>query len=590
MRTRLRLLLVLSLMIGIAGRAPRSYAREAQPSGYRVLIGFTHAADFQAAQDSADIVEQVGGIVHQAFILVPVVSAWVPEEALAALTSRPDVAYVEDDPVMYAFEQSTPWGVGRIHADLVWPGGNTGAGVDVAIIDTGIDSRHPDLAVVDGINYAGPPAQEGSTDPAAWNDGYGHGTHCAGIVAALNNGIGVVGVAPGTRLHAVKVLDDTGLGYTSDIIQGLQWCAKNHVQVASMSLGGGGTTSLQQACDAAFAAGVLLVAAAGNSSGPVSFPAAYPSVVAVSATDSKDQLAYFSNFGPEIAVGAPGVDIYSTYKGGSYTTLSGTSMACPHVTGTAALVWAAGAASNAAVRDTLTSTADDLGTVGRDPSFGYGLVDAQNAAGIGTTSVRITKPVNGVVVSGTVTIEATAHSDSGIVRVEFFVDTTSIGSDTQGADGWSIAWDTRAFHDSTYQVTAVALDSRGQTARHSISVTLNNAAPQKPPHPTKMHVSAIDMWALQASRGYLVQTKVVVVDDSSPSPQAVSGAVVFVTVTRPNGRVTSKWAVTGSDGGAVMSIWSNIGGTFTSTVTAVRDSLTYDPTANLETKESCSVP
>jgi subtilisin len=443
--------------------------------------------------------------------------------------------------------------------------------------------------VVDGINYAGPPAREGSTDPADWNDGYGHGTHCAGIVAALNNEAGVVGVAPGARLHAVKVLGDSGFGYTSDIIQGLEWCAKNHVQVASLSLGGGGSTSLQQACDAAFAAGVLLVAAAGNSSGPVSFPAGYPSVVAVSATDSKDQLAYFSNFGPEIALGAPGVEIYSTYKGGSYTTMSGTSMACPHVTGTAALVWAAGAASNTAVRDTLTGAAEDLGTVGRDPSFGYGLVDARNAAGIGTTTVLITNPANGAVVSGTVTIEATARSDSGIARVEFFADTARIGSGTQDVDGWSIAWDTTLFHDSAYQVVAVATDMLGQAARRSINVVVNNAA-KEPPQPTTMHVSAIDMWALEASKGYLIQTKVTVVDSSLPSPQPVSGAMVFVTTTRPNGRSTHKWAVTGSDGTALLSIWSNVGGTFLSTVTAVRDSLTYDPEANLETTESCSVP
>jgi subtilisin len=590
MRTVWRLLLVLPLLVVSVGRSATVLsAQGAQPPLYRVLIGFTPRGDLQAAQDCANIVEQAGGIVHQAFELIPVVSAWVPQEALEVLASRPDVAYVEEDPVMYPFEQTTPWGVGRIHADVVWPGGNTGAGVDVAIIDTGIEGRHPDLAVVDGINYAGPPEKEGSTDPADWNDGYGHGTHCAGIVAALNNGIGVVGVAPGARLHAVKVLDDSGLGYTSDVIQGLEWSAKNHMQIASMSLGGGGSTSLQQACDAAFAAGVLLVAAAGNSAGPVSFPAAYPSVIAVSATDSQDQLAYFSSFGPEVELAAPGVNIYSTFKGGSYTTLSGTSMACPHVTGTAALVWAAGAASNAAVRDILTGAAEDLGTVGRDTSFGYGLVDAQKAAGIGATTVRITSPADGATVSGAVTIQATARADKGIVSVEFFVDTTSIGFGVQGTDDWSIVWDTTQFHDSTYPVTAVATDALGQTARHAINVVVNNTAPP-PRQPATMHVSAIEMWGLEASQGYLIQTKVTIVDDSSPAPQPVSGAVVFVTTVRPNGRSTRKWAVTGSDGTALVSIWSNVGGTFLSTVTAVRDSLVYDPAANLKTTESCTVP
>lgn len=172
--------------------------------------------------------------------------------------------------------------------------------------------------------------------------------------------------------------------------------------------------------------------------------------------------------------------------------------------------------------------------------------------------------------------------------MEFFLDTTSIGFGTQGTDGWSIAWDTTLFHDRTYPVAAVAADTRGPTARHSINVMVHNA-PQKPPQPPTMHVSAIDMWGTKISQGYLVHTKVVVVD-SSPSPQPVPGVMVFVTTTRPNGKSTRKWTATGSDGGAVLSIWSNVGGTFTSTVTAVKDSLVYDPSANLETKESCSVP
>ena len=333
---------------------------------------------------------------------------------------------------------------------------------------------------------------------------------------------------------------------------------------------------------------MLLVAAAGNSSGPVSFPAAYPSVLAVSATDSQDQLASFSNFGPEIALTAPGVNIYSTFKGGSYATMSGTSMACPHVTGAAALVWAAGAASNAAVRDALTGAAQDLGPAGRDPSFGYGLVDARKAVGMPT--VEITSPASGATVSGTVTIEATARGANGIARVEFFVDTTSIGSGTnRGPDGWSVAWDTTRFHDSAYQVVAVAADSLGQTASHSIDVVVDNTA-EKPPKPAKMHVAAIELWATRTSRAYIIHTMVSVVDDSSPTPQPVSGAKVFVTITRPDGNLTSAWAVTGPKGAGLLAIRSTIGGTFTLTVTAVSDSLLYDPSANLETTASISVP
>ncbi len=189
-----------TVVIGTAFARRRAGARASaqanQPPGYRVLIGFAPAAELQAAEDRANIIRQAGGIVYASFALIPAVSAWVPAQALKALAGRPDVAYVEEDVVLQAFEQATPWGVGRVHANLVWPGGNTGAGVDVAILDTGIDSRHPDLVVVDGVDYSDASGTPGGTDPADWNDNHGHGTHCAGIVAALNNSVGVVGVAP----------------------------------------------------------------------------------------------------------------------------------------------------------------------------------------------------------------------------------------------------------------------------------------------------------------------------------------------------------------------------------------------------------
>ncbi len=587
MRTALRLSLALLLTVAGVGWAPRSLAQEAQAPGERVLIGFKPVAELQAAQDRADVVAQAGGVVHAAFELIPVVSAWVPPQALETLAGRPDVAYVEEDVVMSAFEQSTPWGVSHIHADRVWPNGNTGAGVDVAILDTGIDSRHPDLVVVDGVNYSDFSGRYGGTDPADWNDAYGHGTHCAGVLAALDNGIGVVGVAPGVRLHAVKVLGDDGLGSASEIIQGLQWCVEHHIQVASLSLGGEGSVSLQDACDKAFAAGVLIVAAAGNSAGPVRFPAGYPSVLAVSATDAQDRLAEFSNFGPEIALTAPGVDIYSTDKGSSYSSRNGTSVACPHVAGAAALVWAAGAGSNVVVRDTLTRTAQDLGPVGRDPNFGYGLVDAQKAADL--SGVRLTNPADGAVVSGTVTIQATAYAPNGVLGVEFFVDTTRLGAAVRDRDGWSLLWDTTQFHDSTFRLVAVAVDTRGQTFTDTIDVVVNNAH-VKPPQTTRMHVAALTMWATTVGRGYIVHTKIAIVDDSTPVPQVVSGATVFVTTTRPNGRAVSGSALTGPDGTAVFAIGAAVTGTFVSTVTDVSDSLRYDPAANLETTKSCTVP
>ncbi|MHC4519752.1 MAG: S8 family serine peptidase [Planctomycetota bacterium] len=372
--------------------------QQADPPGRRVLIGFREGTGPRTPDTRAAVVRNAGGQIHASFALVPVVSARLPEPAIASLSRRPDVAYVEDDvkmSIVQASEQTIPWGVNRIDADNVWAA-NTGAGVNVAILDTGIDHDHPDLQanVQGGIYYAGWIIDEilgydGSTNPAYWNDGHGHGTHCAGIVAAANNAIGVVGVAPDAFLYGVKVLGDDGSGYTSDIIQGIEWCADNGIDVASMSFGGSsGTASLQSACQAAFNAGVFLVGAAGNDyGGPVIYPAAYNSVTAVSAVgqnpDGSIYLASFSNVGPEIALAGPGVSINSTFKDGGYYVWGGTSMACPHVAGAAALVWASGASGPLAVQTQLWNTAEDLGPLGWDASFGYGLVDAQAAAGTG---------------------------------------------------------------------------------------------------------------------------------------------------------------------------------------------------------------
>jgi subtilisin len=499
------------------------------PAGRRMLIGFRSGQAPQTPETRANTVRQGGGTVHRSLRLVPVVSATLSDEVVKKLRGHPDVAYVEEDVILSALAQTVPWGVSRIHADLVWPTGNTGKGIKVAILDTGIDPTHPDLVVVGGINFAGT-TKDGSTNSADWADGHGHGTHCAGIVAARNNDIGVVGVAPEAALYAVKVLSDSGTGYTSDIIQGLDWCAANGIQVVSMSLGGGGTTSLQSACDNAYAKGVVLVAAAGNSSGPVMYPAAYASVIAVSATDSTDHLAYFSDYGPEIAVAAPGVNIYSTYKGGSYAYMSGTSMACPHVSGTAALIWASGATSAQAVRARLTSTADDLGPVGYDTSYGYGLVDAQKAAAGGGTpvdnppKVALTAPAQGATVSKTVAVQATASDDKGVTQVEFLVDGVRIGLDTTAGDGWSASWDTTRSPDGQHTVMAKATDTAGQTSSSSVTVTVKNAAP---PATGKMSVSSITYSLAGYSNADLNVTINVVSGAGTPQANAYVWAYLY---------------------------------------------------------------
>lgn len=228
-----------------------------------------------------------------------------------------------------------PWGVKRVGAPQVWKR-TKGEGVRVAVVDTGIDANHPDLKdrVIAGY----------SAIPGHWTDENGHGTHVAGTVAASGK-TGVYGVAPLADLLAVRVLDGSGGGSLSDLIDGLGWSLDHGAQVINMSLGTPrGHRLLERAVKALSARGVLVVAAAGNS-GPgadsVEYPASYASVVAVAAIDQHGQIPSFSSRGPQLDVTAPGSDILSTWPPDRWQRLSGTSMAAPHVAGVAALAFCA---------------------------------------------------------------------------------------------------------------------------------------------------------------------------------------------------------------------------------------------------------
>ena len=276
-------------------------------------------------------------------------------------------------PVITPEEKEIPWGVKRVNAPGVWNAA-TGEGVKVAIIDTGMDYNHPDLAA----HYAGGyNAVSTSTFPM---DDHGHGTHVSGTIGAIRDAKGVVGIAPNAKLYAVKVLDAQGGGSYSGIVDGIQWAVDNKMQVINMSLGGGsGTPALQKVMEAADKAGVTIVCAAGNDSGPVNYPAKYPQSIAVSASDSTDKIASFSSRGAEIAFIAPGVNIYSSYKGAAYRTMSGTSMASPHVAGLAVIAVAGGADTPAKVRAALTKAASSLGM--KPTEEGAGMIDAAKLAG-----------------------------------------------------------------------------------------------------------------------------------------------------------------------------------------------------------------
>lgn len=253
----------------------------------------------------------------------------------------------------------------------------------VAIVDSGIDLNHPDLAakIVPGATFVA-----GTLLP---QDDNGHGTHCAGIAAAItNNGVGIAGTNPTARLQPVKVLNSAGSGSFSDVASGITWAADHGAKIISMSLGcAAGCTDPATSSAIAYAKntkGVLVVVAAGNEGGAVGFPGNDPNSMAIAASDSSDGIAYFSNFGPQVSVAAPGVDIYSTYIPNSYTTLSGTSMATPMVAGLAGLLVTA-TSTPATIRARIEASADKAGSYayagGRNDHYGFGRINVLRTVG-----------------------------------------------------------------------------------------------------------------------------------------------------------------------------------------------------------------
>ena len=333
----------------------------------------------------------------------------IPLERLERIRKDPRVAFVSEDRKVSierhrssptpapASTQITPTGIDRINAEPSSARPNTGAGINVAVLDTGIDLRHPDLAA----NIAG---GKNCASGAGYGDRNGHGTHAAGIIGAINNNVGIVGVAPNVKLWSVRVLDSSGSGTWSSVICGIDFVTSKapanggSITVANMSLGGTGSSdnncgntnsdALHKAICRSRDAGVTYVVAAGNESDNANnhVPAAYDdAVITVSAlADSNgtfggggpstsygadDTFASFSNYGPGVDIAAPGVNILSTWKGGTYNTISGTSMATPHVTGAAALYIATHPGSSwAIIRDALKSLGEPLGIDRTDPS------------------------------------------------------------------------------------------------------------------------------------------------------------------------------------------------------------------------------
>lgn len=338
-----------------------------------------------------EMIVENGGKVLFAYENIPALLVNVSHTLVSELEALEYVKYVEEDTTTTAtlplpvktprlfnhYTQMVPWGVERVAADEAWKNGYTGKGVKVAVLDTGISTNHEDLTVAGGASFL--------PYTYSYDDDHGHGTHVAGIIAAENNSVGIVGVAPNVHLYAVKVIDYNNIFYTSNLIKGIDWSINNGMDIINLSLSTFDYVdnyALRNIIQVAYDNGLTIVGAAGNTgedyrNDTINYPAKYPQVISVSATDIFDERPLFSSFGMRNDIAAPGDYIFSTLPYNSYGTMSGTSMAAPHVAGVLALVKEKYPTyTNAQLKEALVDNAYDLGARGWDRFFGFGLVQA----------------------------------------------------------------------------------------------------------------------------------------------------------------------------------------------------------------------
>jgi len=401
-----------------------------------------------------------------------------PHFKYAELDQRVEFAATSNDPYL-----GSEWHLNKIGATTAWDK-TQGAGVTIAILDSGVDASHPDLAgrMVAGYNF-----YDGNTNTA---DVCGHGTKVAGSAAAtLNNAAGVAGVAGQAKIMPLRIAynsSGTCYGWISDIASAVTYAADHGVRIANISYAAmPATASVVSAASYMKSKGGLVFVSAGNLNKDEGYSPT-TSMIAVSATDSADNRSSFSSYGAFVSLSAPGSGIYTTVQGGGYGAVSGTSFASPVAAAVGALVMSANPSLTAAqVENILFTTAVDLGTAGRDIYFGYGRVNAaaavQKAGGTTTIvtdttrpTVVISSPGASSTVSGTATVTAAASDNVGVSRVDLKVNSTVIASDT--AAPYSFAWDTKGAVNGLATLTAIAYDAAGNvTSSSPVSVNVANS-------------------------------------------------------------------------------------------------------------------
>jgi hypothetical protein len=402
-----------------------------------------------------------------------------PNLRFAELDRRVKTSMAANDPYL-----GSEWHLAKIGAASAWDV-SQGAGVTIAILDSGVDTTHPDLApnLVAGFNVV-----DNNTDVT---DVCGHGTAVAGTAAAAsNNGAGVAGIAGRAKIMPVRIASyDTAAGgcyaYYSTAASGLTYAADRGARVANISYGSlTESAAVKSAADYMKSKGGLVFVSAGNS-GTDQGASLSNSVIVVSATDSNDNKTSWSSYGNFVALSAPGAGIWTTSRGGTYQAWNGTSFSSPLTAGVAAVMMAANPALGAAQIEVLMySTSVDLGAAGRDPLFGFGRVNA--AAGVQAAastvvsvdtqapSVAISAPLGSSSVSGIVAVDAGASDNVGVARVELQVNGTTVATDTAAPFGFS--WDSTGVTNGMANLVAVAYDAAGNRGQSTtVAVNVANA-------------------------------------------------------------------------------------------------------------------
>ena len=416
--------------------------------------------------------------------------AHVPEAAkghvLLALSHNPRIEYAELDTLMVPAEVipndtrfTDEWHLKKIGATLAWDS-TSATGVTVAILDSGVDPSHPDLA---GKLLAGYNAVDQAMGNTA--DVNGHGTAVAGTVGAVtNNNSAVASVAYGASILPVRITNQSdGYAYWSDVARGLTWAADNGAKVANISYAVSGSSTVSSAANYMKSKGGLVVASAGNGGADLGI-ADDPNIITVSATDSSDNLASWSSYGNVVDVSAPGVGIVTLTNGGGTGSWSGTSFSSPITAGVVALIFAAKSGlSPADAEKILKSSAVDLGATGWDNKYGYGRVSASaavtQALGLQLTA-DTTAPTasislaNGATVSGTQGVTVDAKDNVAVTKVELYVGGSLLGTATTSP--FQFSWDTTTLANGSVSVEARAYDAAGNSGKSLISVNVSNVS------------------------------------------------------------------------------------------------------------------